>query len=64
MTGDKLAHLWSEVDCRIGVLFSTMKKKRMLFGEYICVMARNYRRNMVKMFLKASLYNMFVGIKL
>jgi hypothetical protein len=42
-------------------VFSAMK--RMMFGEY--VMARNYRQNMVKeIHLKASLYNMFAGMKL
>lgn len=36
--------------------------KRMMFGEY--VMARNYQNMAKEMFLKASLYNMFVGMKL
>jgi hypothetical protein len=42
-------------------VFSAIKR---MFGEY--VMARNYQQNMVKemMFLKVSLYKMFVGTKL
>ncbi|HXG06586.1 MAG TPA: hypothetical protein VNI77_04585 [Nitrososphaera sp.] len=38
--------------------------KRMLFGEYICVMARRHQNAVKEMFLKASLYNMFMGMKL
>jgi hypothetical protein len=40
-------------------VFSAMKR---MFGEY--VMARNYQNMVKEMFLKASLYNMFVGMKL
>lgn len=40
-------------------VFSAMKR---MFGEY--VMARNYQNTVKEMFLKASLYNMFVGMKL
>jgi hypothetical protein len=41
-------------------VFSATKR---MFGEY--VMARKYHPNMVKeMFLKVSLYNMFVDMKL
>jgi hypothetical protein len=40
-------------------VFSAMKR---MFGEY--VMARNYRNMAKEMFLKASLYNMFVGMRL
>jgi hypothetical protein len=40
-------------------VFSAIKR---MFGE--CVMARNFQQNMVKeMFLKVSLYNMFVTMK-
>jgi hypothetical protein len=41
-------------------VFSAMKKR--MFGEY--VMARSYQNMVKEMFLKASLYNMFVGIRL
>jgi hypothetical protein len=41
-------------------VFSAIKR---MFGEH--VMARNYQQNMVKeIFLKVSLYNIFVGMKL
>jgi hypothetical protein len=40
-------------------VFSAMKR---MFGEY--VMARRYRNAVKEMFLKASLYNMFAGMKL
>jgi hypothetical protein len=40
-------------------VFSAMKR---MFGEY--VMARSYQNMVKEMFLKASLYNMFVGMKL
>lgn len=40
-------------------VFSAMKR---MFGDY--VMARNYQNMVKEMFLKASLYNMFVGMKL
>jgi hypothetical protein len=40
-------------------VFSAIKR---MFGEY--VMARKYHSNMVEMFLKVSLYNMLVDMKL
>jgi hypothetical protein len=40
-------------------VFSAMKR---MFGEY--VMARSYQNMVKEMFLKVSLYNMFMGIKL
>ena len=40
-------------------VFSAMKR---MFGEY--VMARNYRNMVKEMFLKMSMYNMFVDMKL
>jgi hypothetical protein len=40
-------------------VFSAMKR---MFGEY--VMARNYQNMVKEMFLKVSLYNMFMGMKL
>lgn len=40
-------------------VFSAMKR---MFGEYVT--ARNYQNMVKEMFLKASLYNMFVGMKL
>jgi hypothetical protein len=40
-------------------VFSAMKR---MFGEY--VMARSYQNMVKEMFLKASLYNMFVGMRL
>jgi hypothetical protein len=39
-------------------VFSAMKR---MFGEY--VMARNYQNMVKEMFLKVSLYNMFVTMK-
>jgi transposase len=40
-------------------VFSAMKR---MFGEY--VMARNYQNMVKEIYLKASLYNMFAGMKL
>jgi hypothetical protein len=40
-------------------VFSAMKR---MFGEY--VMARNYQNSVKELFLKVSLYNMFLGMKL
>jgi hypothetical protein len=40
-------------------VFSAIKR---MFGEY--VMARNYQNMVKEMFLKVSLYNMFIDIKL
>ena len=40
-------------------VFSAMKR---MFGEY--VMARNYQSMVKEIYLKASLYNMFAGMKL
>lgn len=47
-------HRWSAES-----VISAIKR---MFGEYI--MARNYQNMMKEMFLKVSLYNMFVGMKL
>jgi hypothetical protein len=40
-------------------IFSAIKR---MFGEY--VMARNYQNMVKEIYLKASLYNMFAGMKL
>lgn len=40
-------------------VFSAIKR---MFGEY--VMARNYQSMVKEMFLKVSLYNMFIDMKL
>ena len=47
-------HRWSAES-----VISAIKR---MFGEYI--MARNYQNMVKEMFLKVSLYNMFVGMKL
>ena len=43
----------------VETVFSAMKR---MFGEY--VMARNYQNMVKEMFLKMSMYNMFVDMKL
>jgi hypothetical protein len=48
-------HRWRMAE----TVFSAMKR---MFGEYD--MARNYQNMVKEMYLKASLYNMFTGMKL